>query len=167
MYFVVDSDTLIKITNAGAKEAVASVVDLVIPPEVERETVHEGKKGEFPDALRIEKNIQENVLNVSETPSKEEIEEIIETLRLTGGEADVFRLFKAEKCKAIISDDQKFLDLMEDLEVPYITSSALLIYAWKVGGIKKKDCLKFLKKIKPMISEEEYHLSLHELEGGD
>lgn len=167
MYFGVDADTLIKITKAGAKESVASVADLVIPKEVESEAVEEGKKGGFADALEIEQNIEENVLDVYATPNEEEIEKIIETLGLTGGEADVFRLFKAGECEAIVSDDQKFLDLMEDLEVPYVSSSALLIYTWRAGGISKEDCLNFLKRIKHMITEEEYRLSLHELQGGD
>lgn len=167
MYFGVDSDTLIKVTKAGAKETVASVANLVIPPEVERETVDEGKEEGFPDALEIERNIKKNTLDVPETPRKGETENVIEKLGLSGGEADVFRLFKAGECESIASDDQKFLDLMERLEVPYVSSSALVIYAWRAGALSEEDCLEYLEKMKHMISEEEYQLSLHELERGD
>ncbi|KXA94731.1 hypothetical protein AKJ65_03615 [candidate division MSBL1 archaeon SCGC-AAA259E19] len=166
MYFGVDSDTLIKITKAGAKEPVASVANLVVPPEVERETVEEGKEGEFPDALEIERNIEKNALDSSETPREEETENVIEKLGLGGGEADVFRLYRAGKCESVVSDDQKFLDLMERLGVPYISSAALIVYAWRVGELSRGECREYLEKMKHMISEEEYQLTLHELERG-
>lgn len=166
MLFGMDSDTLIKLTKAGAKEHLTSAAEIVIPPEVERETVKEGKEGGFPDAFKIERNLRKSLLKVLETPRTEDLEELIGKLGLNGGEADLLRLFKAVGCDAVVSDDQKFLDLVKVLEVPFTTSSGLLIYAWKTKEISREECLKLLEKLKSMISEEEYQLALFELKRG-
>lgn len=162
-----DSDTLIKLIKAEAKEAIASVARIVIPPEVEREAVEEGKEEGFPDAFKIEENLEKGLLRVIETQRVEEVEMIIEKLGMKGGEADVFRLFKAGECKAVASDDQKFLDLIAAMNIPYTTPSALVVYAWREGEIDEETCLELLEKLSSMISEEEYQLALFELKKGD
>jgi hypothetical protein len=164
--FGVDSDTLIKLTRAGAKEPVASAMKIAISPDVKREAVDEGKDGGFPDAFEIERNLKRGLLRVFRTSRAGEAETIIRKLGLKGGEADVFRLFKAGKCEAVASGDQKFLDLIAALNVPFTTPSGLLIYAWKMGKVSGGECLKLLEKLRPMISEEEYQLALFELKGG-
>lgn len=165
--FGMDSDILIKLTRAGAKEVVAAAVEAVIPPAVEKEAVVEGKEGGFPDAFEIERNIKKGLVRVVRAPRTKETEEIVEKLGLRGGEADIFRLFKAGKCGAVASDDQKFLDLVAALNVPFVTPSALVINVWKKGKIGKEECLRLLEKLRPMISEEEYQLAVIELKGGD
>ena len=165
--FGIDSDTLVKLTKAGAKEPVASVAKIVVPPAVEKEAVVEGKEGGFPDAFEIERNLKKGLIKVIKALKTKETEVIIKKLGLKGGEADVFRLFKTGKCEAVASDDQKFLDLLVALNVPFATPSALVIYAWKRKKIDKKTCLRLLEKLRPMISEEEYQLAIIELrEGG-
>lgn len=161
-----DSNTLIKLTRAGAKEAIASVVEVVVPPEVKKEAVNEGKEGGFPDAFEIERNLKRGLVKVVKAPKTKETEAIVKKLGFGGGEAGVFRLFKAGECRGVVSDDQKFLDLIGALNIPFITPSALTIHAWKKGKITKKACLELLEKLKPMISEEEYQLALVELRGG-
>jgi len=163
--FGMDSDTLIKITRIGAKRAVASTTELVVPPEVYRETVKEGKEGGFPDAFEIEQNFRERSLKVTETPRTGEVEAMVRELGMKGGEADLFRLFRAQGCRVVVSDDQEFLDLVRELGVPFVTSSALLIYVWRMGGVGRDECVKLLERLRPMVSEEEYELSVRELEG--
>jgi len=162
----IDSDTLIKLTRAGAKEVVASAVEIVVSPEVKKETVDEGKSGGFPDAFEIERNIKRGLIKVVRARKAGETETIVRELGLMGGEAGVFRLFMDGKCKAVASGDQKFLDLIEALNIPFVTSSALIVYLWKNGKIEKDVCLKLMKKLEPMISDEEYQLALFELKGG-
>lgn len=164
--FGMDSDTLIKLTRAGAKEAVASAAEAVVPPKVEKEAVDEGKEGGFPDAFEIERNLKKGLIRVAKAPKTNETEVIIKKLGLKGGEADVFRLFRAGKCKGIASDDQKFLDLLAALNIPFATPSALIIYAWKQEKIDKKACFRLLEKLRPMVSEEEYQLAIIEFKGG-
>lgn len=162
-----DSDTLIKLTKAGAKEAIASVAELVVPPEVRRETVDEGKEGGFPDAFEIERNIRHGSLGMVETPRDAAVEEVIRELGMGGGEADLFRLYKCRGCNAVVSDDQEFLDLVGELGVPFVTSTALLVHVWKAGGLVREECLQLLERLRSMVSEEEYQLSVAELKGGD
>lgn len=165
--FGLDSDALIKLTKVGAKETIASAMNVVIPHEVVRESVEEGKEGGFPDAFEIERNINKGLIGTIEAPRVEESEEIVEKLKLKGGEAGVFRLFKSGDCEIVATDDQKFLDLITALNVPTVTPSALVIYAWKKEEIDEDSCSEFLKKLRPMISEEEYELAIMELKGGD
>lgn len=164
--FGMDSDTLIKLTKAGAKEVVATATDVVVPPAVEREAVAEGKEGQFPDAFEIERNLRKGLIRVVGAPKAEETETMVEELGLRGGEADVFRLFRAGRCRGIASDDQKFLDLIAALNIPFATPSALIVYAWKKGRIDKRTCFRLLEKLRPTISEEEYQLAIIELKGG-
>jgi len=165
--FGIDSDALIKLTKSGAKEIVAVTVETVVPSVVERETVAEGREGKFPDAFEIERNLRKGLLKRVKAPKLRETETIIEKLGLKGGEADVFRLYRAGKCRAIVSDDQKFLDLLTALNVPFVTPSALIVYAWRKRKIDKMVCLQLLEKLRPMVSEEEYHLAVIEIKGGD
>jgi hypothetical protein len=164
--FGMDSDTLIKLTRAGAKGVVASAVDAIVPPEVKKEAVKEGKEGGYPDAFEIERNLKRGFIKLVKVPRTKGTEVIIKKLGLKGGEADVFRLFRAGKCKAIASDDQKFLDLITALNVPFVTPSALIIHAWKKGKIDKERCSWLLERLRPMISEEEYQSAIIELKGG-
>ena len=162
----IDSDVLIKLTKSGAKELVASSVKMVVSPRVRKETVEEGIEGGFPDAFEIERNLKKGLLKVAKAPKTRGTETVVKKLGLKGGEADVLRLFKAGKCRAIASDDQKFLDLIMALNVPFFTPSSLIIYAWKEEKIDKKTCLGLLEKLRPMISEEEYQLAVIKLKGG-
>jgi len=161
-----DSDTLIKLTRAGGKEVVASAVEIVVPPEVKKEAVDEGKRGGFPDAFEIERNIEKGLIKVVKARKAGETETIVRELGLMGGEAGVFRLFRDGKCKVVASGDQKFLDLIEALNIPFVTPSALIVRLWKNGKIERDACLELLKKLEPMISDEEYQLALFELKGG-
>jgi len=165
--FGMDSDTLIKLTKAGAKETVASALKVIVPAEVRKEAVDEGKEGGFPDAFEIERNLKRGLVRMVKAPKSKETEAIIRNLGLKGGEAGVLRLFRTGACKAIASDDQKFLNLIDALNIPFATPSALIVYSWKKGKIGRDACLKLLEKLKPMISEEEYQLALFELKGGD
>ena len=161
-----DSDALIKLTRSGAKEIVASAEKLVVPLQVRKETVEEGKEGGFPDAFEIERNLKKGLMKAVKAPRTKETETLVKELRLKGGEADVLRLFKSGKCRAIASDDQKFLDLIAALNVPFVTPSALLIHACRKGKVNKEACLGLLEKLRPTISEEEYQLAITWLKGG-
>ena len=55
---------------------------------------------------------------------------------------------------------------MEEIGIPCITPTALIIYTWRKGTIDKERALKLLENIKPMVSDEEYVLSKLEIERG-
>lgn len=161
-----DSDCLIKLTKAKAKDNVVKCVAVSIPEIVKKETVDEGKTSGYADPLEIERNIKAGKIEVKSVPITQEVRSVAETLRLRGGETDAYGLFRKGGFVAIASDDQKFIRKMEEMEIPCITPTALIIYAWKKNAISKGRALKLLEYIKPMVSDEEYVLSKLEIEKG-
>ena len=66
MKLVIDSDSLIKLTKAGAKVKVLSNMEVYIPPMVMSETTQH--KDKFIDALIIHENIEKGFLKVKNSP---------------------------------------------------------------------------------------------------
>src|SRR5256885_16274848 len=64
MNLAIDTDALIKLTKSSSKSAVGKAFTVLVPPEVERECVEQGKAGGFPGALRVEENVEKGVLTV-------------------------------------------------------------------------------------------------------
>jgi len=159
-----DSDCLIKLTKAKAKRDVTECVVVSIPEIVKKETVDEGKASGYADPLEIEKNIEAGKIMVKPVHMTSEIRGTAETLRLKGGEVDVYGLFRKGGFTAVASDDQKLIRKLEEIEVPCITPTALIIYAWRKSAISRERALRLLEQIKPMVSDEEYVLSKIEVE---
>ena len=64
--FVIDSDALIKLTKTGLLEQVCRHYNCAITSEVKEESVDEGKKRFYKDALKIEELIGKKLLKVIE-----------------------------------------------------------------------------------------------------
>ena len=64
-----DADCLIKITKAGLKNFVGSKYTIFIPEAVKKEVVDAGKEKRCSDAFAVEKNIDANVLKITESLS--------------------------------------------------------------------------------------------------
>ncbi len=161
-----DTDVLIKVTKSSLKDLVASNFDVFIAEGVKREAVDEGKEKGYPDAILIERNISEDKIKRVIAGTDEATENIIRGLRLIGGESDTLRLFMRGNYDAIASDDQRFLDLIDGLGLPFMTPSSLLLYLWRNGKISEQETRSYLGKMKELISEEEYLVSMEELVGG-
>jgi len=158
-----DSDALIKITKGSVKDVIVSNVEVSVPREVKKEVVDEGKTMGYPDAVVIEDNIKKDKIKVIDAESNEPMESVIESLHLLGGEADSYRLFKKGEYDVIASDDQKFLDLVDSLGIPFMTPTSLLLYLWKTGKLSKRETLEYLEKMRKLISSGEYLISKEEL----
>jgi rRNA maturation endonuclease Nob1 len=156
MRLVIDSDALIKLTKAGAKEVVLNNIKAYIPPSVMNETT--GEKEKFPDALKIYENINKGLLKVK----KPDRSSFVKSLGIKGGEAEVLMLH--DSLSAISSDDGKFLNLLENLNIPYLTPASIIIYLLKKKVIKEEEAKKYLMNLKEMVSDEEYHLAMDEVE---
>jgi hypothetical protein len=161
-----DSDALIKITKASMKDTIASNVQIYLPLEVKKETVDEGKVGEHADALRIEENIREGKLKVTEARRSGMTETLIVNLSLLGGEADSIRLFRHGGYEAIASDDSKFAELLEELGIPCMTPGSLLVYLLRNKRVSRKEALRHMERLRAFISSEEYMASVDALGEG-
>ncbi|MCG7849595.1 MAG: hypothetical protein MIO93_10515 [ANME-2 cluster archaeon] len=164
MKVIMDSDSLIKLTKAKAKEIVVKNIEAYIPPLVFDETVKVPKKEGFPDAFLIEENVEKGFLTIGKFIYDAQLEEMINELGLGKGESDVFRLYKQGGFDVISSDDSKFLKIIDAFEIPYLTPTALIIYLFNKKVLTKEDAKLYINNLKEMISDEEYYLSIKEVE---
>lgn len=164
MKVIMDADSLIKLTKAKAKEVVLENIKVYIPPKIFEETVKMPKEEGYPDAFLIEENLKNGLLEVGKIEENEEVEEMIKRLGIKGGEADVFRLYRSGGFNVISSDDSKFLEILDALDVPYITPSSLIIYLLKRGILLREDAKTYINNLKEIISDEEYYLAIKEVE---
>ena len=88
---------------------------------------------------------------------------MVKRLGIGYGEADVFRLFKSGYFDIISSDDRRFLKIMDALDVPYFTPTALIIYLFNKKVLNSEEAKIYINNLKEMISEEEYYLALREV----
>ncbi len=156
MKLVMDSDSLIKLTKAGAKEIILNNIEVLITPSVMNETTK--NKDMFPDALKIHENINKSLLKVKNPVNSS----FVKSLGIKGGEAQVLMLH--DSSSAISSDDSKFLNLLDNLNIPYLTPASVIVLLVKKGAIKKDESKKLLGNLKELVSDEEYHLAMDEVE---
>src|SRR5207244_4614140 len=111
MNLAIDTDALIKLTKSSSKSAVGKAFTVLVPPEVQRECVEQGKAGGFPDALRVEENVEKGVLTVRKHKRSARTEAMVGDLRLSGGEADVLRLNRSGGVDSSVSESIKLLHI--------------------------------------------------------
>ncbi|MBU4221573.1 MAG: hypothetical protein KKA10_08130 [Euryarchaeota archaeon] len=73
-------------------------------------------------------------------------------------------MFKSGGFDIISSDDRRFLKIIDALDVPYITPTALIIYLYNKKVLNSEEAKIYINNLKEMISEEEYYLALREVE---
>lgn len=150
-----DTDAMIKVTKGSAKETVAKAFTLVLPPEVRRECVEQGKAAGHADAVRIEENLRRGLLSEVRRKGSAQTEALIRDLRLSGGEADVVRLYRAGGTDLVVSDDRRFLQFLEGLGIPYATPAALIVALVRRKRVPVGEGLALLDKMTGLISEDE------------
>lgn len=154
-----DSDCLVKLTKAEAKEVVIEHMEVHIPPLVKRETVDEAKERGYQDAFIIEENLARNGLHIGKHKRKASF-----AVPVAKGESEVVSLYLDGGYDAIASDDRRFLKKLEVLGIPYLTPSACIIYLFKARKIDRHKALNILEGIRPFVSDEEYMISRFYLE---
>lgn len=152
---VFDADALIKLAHAGVLRHIKQ--DRLMSQTVYEETVIEGKKQLYDDAYEIERLVQEGALQAVKTRTAEDIP------GLGKGELSTLALFTQVKADAIISDDKKFLSVLEERQIPFIIPTELI--AALVHKIGKKEAIEALRRIKPFVSEENYESASEALGG--
>jgi len=64
----------------------------------------------------------------------------------------------------IVSDDRKFLNHLERFNIPYLTSSSLIIYLLYTKRLTKKDTTKYIDNLKVHISKDQYRTAMLEVQ---
>lgn len=150
MKIVMDSDVLIKLTKIGSKEIVGSHLDLSIPRKVSEETAMASRS--LADAKLIQRNINEGIIHVSESFSHER------------GEVEALNLYRSGGFELIASDDKRFLNYLERNNIPFLTSSSLLVYLLYKNKLSKNDTIKYINNLRPHISNAQYSAAMSEVE---
>ena len=153
---VFDADGLIKLAHTGILAKVNE--RCLISNQVFNETVVEGKKRLYPDALIIEDLIKQQKMIVQKV--------IVKKIEGYGiGEISTLTLFMKEKADVIVSDDRKFLVYLDNLDVPFIIPTEFIVGLAMSNRITKEDGREALKNIKSFVRLEQYTQALHTLGG--
>lgn len=56
------------------------------------------------------------------------------------------------------------MKIIDALDVPYITPSALIVYLFDKKILSRADAKIYINNLKEMVSEEEYYLAIREVE---
>lgn len=155
--FVVDADAAIKLAKANVMEKAAEHTKLVISQQVYMEILR-GKENLYEDAFCIESLVKDKKIAVR-TTSENKLE------GLGAGECSALTLFKEIKADAIISDDRKFLSLLEHELVPYIIVTDFIVFLVIKKAVAKEEGLSALDKIRFLIREENYQAAKMKIEG--
>ena len=150
MKVVVDSDVLIKLTKTGSKEAIVSLLDVSIPMRVYEETVTESKG--CLDAIKIQDNIDVGKIQVQGQSARDK------------GEFEVLKLYRSGEFELIVSDDRKFLNFLDKNDIPYLTSSSMIVYLLYKNKISKEDTIKYIDNLKMYISKRQYLAAMLEVQ---
>lgn len=154
---VFDADALIKIVKAGILIKIPH--HCMISYKVHEEVVEEGKKRFYADAFQIEQLVKEGRLKVYHVSSTQEI------YGLGEGELSTLAVFSKEKADVIISDDRAFLRALEEMNIPFIVPTELIIALVVSKVLEKQDAIKALNRIKEFVRKENYESALEALGG--
>ncbi len=150
MKIVVDSDVLIKLTKTGSKEIIVSLMDVYIPMRVHEETVKESNG--CSDAIKIQENVNKGKIHVAGSTKHNK------------GEIEALRLYRSGEFESIVSDDRKFLNYLERDNIPYLTSSSLIVYLLYRNRISREDTIKYIDNLKMYISNDQYLTAMSEVQ---
>lgn len=154
---VFDADSLIKLAYAGI--FVYADIPCMITRQVYTEAVIEGKKKQYPDAMIIEQLVESKRIIVKDVIIK------TDTPWLGVGEASTLALFRHMNLSAIVSDDKKFLAYLDEITVPFMTSTDYLLLVFWSGFLNKKQAREILDNMRYLVNDENYNGALDALGG--
>lgn len=149
--FIVDTDSLIKLTKSGIINEVCKHFKCTITEEVYDEAVTRGKSALHKDAFEIEKLIDKDLIKVKNAGKEEKPE----TVNLGKGELSLFRLHKKVKW-AIVTDDNAFINFLKTNKVEFIVPADFLTLMKKLNKMDSTKALNYLNSLKPHIKPKVY-----------
>lgn len=156
--FILDTDALIKLAKAMILPVLADRTKCVVPSQVYNEVL-KGKENMYEDAFIVEELIKRGKIK---TVSVKEIP----TMSLGKGESAALALFQRIKADAIISDDRKFLTVLEGKDIPFIIPTDVIAILAINRKISKQEANKALKRIQSIVRKENYQKAM-EMIGGE
>ena len=160
MYKVVfDGDGLIKLAKSGLLDRATKSLKCIISKEVYREVVEKGKEKLYEDAYTVERFVHSGEIKVIE------IRKIKSESSLGAGELSTLEVYKNKKADIIVSDDRRFLRLLEEENIPFIIPTDMIVILTKISKITKEEAINSLNKIRNLVKEDAYLAALQNLGG--
>jgi predicted nucleic acid-binding protein len=158
---VLDADASIKLTKISIIEIFASAFKVFLTHEVYEEHVVAGLKRDYEDAKKMKKLILDGKIAVVEVTNKSSI---FETFRLGRGEKSVINYYVTNNVDLIISDDEAFLKILDNYEVPYTHVAGTVLLCVIYGLISKEKGFKYLESLRHIIKDEHIFYIKHKIE---
>ena len=150
--FIIDTDSLIKLTKSSIIKEVCKYFTCFITEEVYNEAVVKGKEGLYQDAFEIEKLIKNNLIKVKKLDEKK----ITLSNNLGEGEKSTFMLYKKLKNLTIVSDDNTFINFLIEEDAEFIIPTDFITLLKKLNKINMKKAIIYLDNMKPYIKSKVY-----------
>ncbi|MBI3051561.1 hypothetical protein HYY74_03820 [Candidatus Woesearchaeota archaeon] len=147
--FVLDADASIKLAKGGVLEPLIRSAKCFITKQVYEEIL-KGKDKMYEDAFCTERLVREGKLSLSNITA-EGIEGLGE------GECSALALFRKLMADSIISDDRRFLSILEARRIPFIISTDVIAMLCIKRQISKIEAMAALEKIRRLVREENYN----------
>jgi len=160
-----DTDAIVKLTKAGAKEPVSRAHEIVLAPAVQREAIDQGREGGHGDALLIERKVRRGRVALRAGRAVPQAEAILADLHLGAGEEDALRLYLTARADIVVSDDLAFQHKLRSLQIPRFSSASLLLEMVQEKALPRSEGLLLLDRLAPHIANEEYYVVKQLMEG--
>lgn len=160
MYKVVfDADGLIKLAKSGLLGRTTKSLKCIISKEVYKEVVEKGKEKLYEDAYTVEGFVHSGEIEVIATGK------IVRKGSLSTGELSTLQLYKDAKPDIIVSDDRRFLHLLQEENIPFVVPTDMIVVLTKTGKVTKEEAINSLNKIRGLVREDAYLMALKSLGG--
>lgn len=149
--FVLDADAAIKLSKAQVLDALASFAKCVVTKQIYQEIL-KGKDKMYEDAFDIETLVNKGKITVQDIKAGQ-----IEGLGI--GECSALAIFQKLKGDAIVSDDRKFLSVLEAQRVPFVIPTDVIPMLFTKKRISKNEAMNALDRIRKLVREENYNVA--------
>lgn len=146
--FIIDTDSLIKLTKSDIIKDVCEYFRCSISEEVYNEAVIRGKEGLHQDAFEIEKLLKNKLVKLKKCKKERKIEF---RDNLGEGEKSTFILYQRVKNSIIVSDDNTFINFLKKENADFIVPADFITLLKKLNKIDKVKSLSYLENLKPYI----------------
>ena len=153
---IFDSDALIKLIKAKSPREIFKNFEAFIANEVYDECVTEGKKAFFEDAFAIESLVEEGLIKKIKIKKDPKIQRALKDENFGKGEVGSLYLYRNIKADAICSDDERFLNFLDDNQINFIMPADLVVRLKEIKVISKEKTSRILDGLKPFIKESAY-----------
>jgi predicted nucleic acid-binding protein len=154
MRLLLDADASIKLTKIGLIEILASGFDVILTLVVYDEQVNFGLKNNYPDARIMKELVLEGKIVVEEVGDEYPT---YDDFHLDRGETSLLKYRMCNDVDLIISDDEKFLKILNDMGFPFIPTASVILMCINRKLISKEEGLRFLDSSKFMIKDEHFY----------